>query len=234
MFLSSTSSGSAWFIKSVSCLSKIPDRGRWDGGVFVWRKLDVCGDGMKNQKSSCTEEKTRFKWETKTDKLSWKTAGRQQSVLSTWPSVPGVWKIPLMLKEVLKSVGSCVDKLRTCAEYQCLAAWAEYTTAAHLYRFIQSEATKFWIHFCNSTHLDPGNQLSLIIKVQTQFNSFISRVPGSSLSPRWHPVAAIPERWSCLILQRCLWLQTQRNTTNAFLDFFLTSYQPPPADSGHE
>lgn len=156
-------------------------------------------------------EKKRFKWETKTDKLSWKTAGRQHSALPTWSSVPRVWRIPLMLKEILKSVGSRVDKLRTCAEYQCLAPWAEFTTAAHLYRFIRSGATRFRIHFCNSTCLDPVNQPSLIIIVQRQFNSFISTLapePGFLLSPRWNTEAGIPECWSCLIIQCCPWLET--------------------------
>lgn len=110
-----------------------------------------------------------------------------------------VWRIPLMLKEILKSVGSRVDKLWTCTEYQCLATWAEYTTAAHLYRFIQSEATRFGIHFCNSTHLDPVNQPSLIIIVQRQLSSFITTTlapgPGSSLSPCWNTVPGISEHW---------------------------------------
>lgn len=165
--------------------------------------LDGCGGGMKNQKTSGSDEKKRDK--------NWQTELEDSS--QHWPPgrlCPECEGFLLSWKRFWSQWGGSVDKLGTCAEFKCPARWAEYTTAAHLYRFIQSEATMFGIHFCNRNHLDPVNQPLLIIIAQRQFNSFITTLApgaGSSLSPRSNAVAGVLERSSCLILQRCLWLE---------------------------
>lgn len=58
----------------------------------------------------------KCKWQTKIDKQSRKTAVSIGHLMS----VPWVCRIPLMLKAILKSVGSRVDKLWTHTEYQSL------------------------------------------------------------------------------------------------------------------
>lgn len=57
-----------------------------------------------------------------------------------------LYRIPFMLKGILKSIGSLVDKPRACNEYKLFHP--EFTTLAHLYWFIPMKALHFWILLC--------------------------------------------------------------------------------------
>lgn len=99
-------------------ISSLTARERIEGCLFHIRlrsKLNVCGWYEESDKF-WTDEKNAFKWETQIDKLNRKTAVRVAHLMS----VPWVWRIPLMLWEILKSVGGHVDKLWTCTEYKFL------------------------------------------------------------------------------------------------------------------